>query len=256
MDDLKTTLTNIADAIRYKLSTDDLIAPVDFALNILSIPVEGGGYSDPTPIINGTVKTVSNTASFTRSAAFAYCYNLTTAHLSLCENVGGETFANCSKLKAVNLDKCKNIQYDAFYGCNKLSKISIPLCETIGISAFQNAGLQSIILPECTTIDAYAFYHCRSLTTAYLPNVTSIGSGAFEGCENLNEVTLGSSTMCELSDVNVFYGTQFYTEYDTGSGGIIYVPAELVDAYKADPVWNELLQDEEQQPNQILPIPT
>ena len=136
MADLKKVLVDIADAIRYKMSSDAEYAPVDFADQILEIPTSGGGYSDPTPIINGTVKTVSNSASFTRAGCLAYCSKLTTANLSSCENVGSSTFYYCNKLRAVHLENCKVINEYAFYSCSALSKIDIPLCERIEQEAF------------------------------------------------------------------------------------------------------------------------
>ena len=94
--------------------------------------------------------------------------------------------------------------------------------------------LQSIELPDTSTIEDYAFYGCSSLTTVVLQSITSIGKYTFQGCSNLESVTLPSSTVCTLPYFsNTFMSTKIY--YCTG---YIYVPAELVDTYKAANNWS------------------
>ena len=78
-----------------------------------------------------------------------------------------------------------------------------------------------------------AFQNCASLTTVNLPNVTSIGDNAFDSCGSLTSITLSSSTVCSLNNVNAFSDTPI----ESGTG-YIYVPAELVDTYKAATNWS------------------
>ena len=192
MPDVKTVLSDIASAIKYMMGEQapETIAPIDFADQILDIPVEHGGYSDPTPIINGTVKTVSNSASFTRAGCLAYCDKLTTANLSNCITVGSSTFASCYKLRAVHLENCKTIYENAFLSCSKLSRILLPVCEVIGSRAFSQAGLSTIVLPMATSIYNNAFEGNSQLETVELPVASYLYPSAFCGCNNLKNVSM------------------------------------------------------------------
>ena len=84
-----------------------------------------------------------------------------------------------------------------------------------------------------TNIGSYAFHNCTLLTTVNLSNVTSIESRAFYNCSSLTSFTLSGSTVCELINSNAFDSTPI----ESGSG-YIYVPAELVDTYKAANNWS------------------
>lgn len=86
------------------------------------------------------------------------------------------------------------------------------------------------MLDGATSIGNYAFYYCSSLTSIEIPNgVTSIGAEAFGYCSNLTSVTVEAATPPTLGS-DVFSGTH--------SSLVIYVPAELVDAYKAASGWS------------------
>lgn len=123
--------------------------------------------------------------------------------------------------------------------------------------AYNYTALTSIYLPAATTIGNYAFYGCTGLTgTVNLPAATTIGQYAFSGCSNiecvdlsgsakptintyafqncakLNALIIRSDTAASLSGTNALTGTLIAR----GLGGI-YVPDDLVDAYKAATNW-------------------
>ena len=182
MADLKTVLTDIASAIKYKLTDDTPIAPVDFADQILAIPIEGGGYSDPTPIINGTVKTVSNSASFIRAYAFYGCSKLTTANFPNCITIRDGVFDSCYTLRATHFENCEHIGNQAFRNCSALSNISFPACTYVGDEAFEYCKLSEATFPSCEYIGNTAFRECRALSNISFPICTHIGNEAFIGC--------------------------------------------------------------------------
>ncbi len=83
-----------------------------------------------------------------------------------------------------------------------------------------------------TTVGEYAFYSATSLTKAELAAVTSIGAYAFTGCTALNMLILRNAEMVTL-------GTSALASSAIASGtGYVYVPAALVDTYKADSAWS------------------
>lgn len=194
MADLKTVLTDIASAIKYKLEDDTPIAPVDFAEQILAIPVEGGGYSDPTPIINGTVKTVSNSASFIRAYAFYGCSKLTTANFPECITIRDGVFDSCYTLRATHFEKCEYIGNQAFRNCSALSSISFPACTYIGDEAFEECKIPEAAFPNCEYIGSRAFAFNYILSSIELPAVKIISSGAFMDCSVLSSINLPECT--------------------------------------------------------------
>ena len=104
---------------------------------------------------------------------------------------------------------------------------------TVGAYAFQNCnGLTSVSFPNVTSIGDYAFNAAHKLAKADLPRVTSIGQHSFSAANALEALILrNAEKVCSLGSDAVSY-----TKISSGSG-YIYVPAALVDSYKAAANW-------------------
>ena len=104
---------------------------------------------------------------------------------------------------------------------------------TVGAYAFQNcSGLTSVSFPNATSIGNYAFNAAHNLAKAELPKVTSIGQHSFSAANALEALILrNTEKVCSLGSDAVSY-----TKISSGSG-YIYVPAALVDSYKAAANW-------------------
>ena len=104
---------------------------------------------------------------------------------------------------------------------------------TVGAYAFQNcSGLTSVSFPNVTSIGDYAFNAAHKLAKADLPKVTSIGQHGFSAANALEALILrNAEKVCSLGSDAVSY-----TKISSGSG-YIYVPAALVDSYKAAGNW-------------------
>ena len=222
-------------------------------------------------------------------SAFEECTALTSVRLPNAEIIGVKTFKGCTKLSSLVLPKVYEIRDNAFDGCTKLESIDLPSAKTINQYAFIESGLKSISLPAANKIKADAFRKAYSLTSVDLPNVTAIGSNAFDTCVNLQEVsvpmleTLGAygfagctslksldlhkvtsipnhafrkatnlgtlylrnNAVVTLADVGAFYGIRTIN---------VYVPANLIESYKADENWKLLLNDDDRLVS-FLPIP-
>ena len=120
----------------------------------------------------------------------------------------------------------------AFYKCSSLTGISLPSVESIGVCAFLSCTkLTSVSVPAIKTIYRSAFSSCTALTSIDLHGVTSIAAMAFYCCTNLTTVILrNASQVCALGDINVF---------DSTALAQVFVPAAMVDAYKADSRWSK-----------------
>ena len=104
---------------------------------------------------------------------------------------------------------------------------------TVGAYAFQNcSGLTSVSFPNVTSIGDYAFNAAHKLAKADLPKVTSIGQHGFSAANALEALILrNTEKVCSLGSDAVSY-----TKISSGSG-YIYVPAAIVDSYKAAANW-------------------
>ena len=106
---------------------------------------------------------------------------------------------------------------------------------SIGNSAFFFCSeLITANFPAVTDISANAFNGCTALTTVDLSAAPSIGGSAFYNCSNLKSLILRSAAMATLSNASAFSGTPIKSP----GTGYIYVPAALVDSYKAADNWS------------------
>lgn len=191
----------------------------------VDVNVSGGGGGDHDAedgIIQRTISTIYNsTASFIGERAFNPCAFLEEA-----------TFLNASTVNAM-----------AFMTCTSLQKAILPNVTGVGSSAFNGCyKLASIDLPKASFINVNAFANCVSLSMASLNKLVSlrlfIGSNAFYNCSKLMSVYVLGSVLASLNNNGVFTNTPMANSTYTGSFGSIYVPASLVDSYKAATNWS------------------
>ena len=219
----------------------------------------GSGSSsseDEKAILEGTIVNYTNsTITKLRTCAFMYCTTIKTIDLPACETIGQSAFVGCTLLSKASFNTCTSIASSAFQGCVKLATVSFPMCKSVywagfsgctsltnvdlpqctylGGRAFQNCTkLATINLPLCKYIYSSTFQYCSSLATISLPNISTIGSTAFGNCTKLSTIYLLGSTVCTLSGSNAFTSTGIGS-----TKGSIFVPASLVDAYKAATNW-------------------
>ena len=187
----------------------------DYSSKFVSVPVSGPALSFSNGLLSGTTKAIAS--DFTSYLSVSKS-DITGVLLPECRYIGNQTFQSCSSLTQVSLPKCEYIDKFAFHNCMSFYQINLPECRYIGDNAFRNCEIDDASLPKCE----------------YL------GNGAFHNCW-MKSITIGYSSVCNIN-VDTFNGT------DIAKGtGSIYVPASLVEAYKADPNWS-------QYSSQIFPI--
>lgn len=105
--------------------------------------------------------------------------------------------------------------------------------EIIGINAFFRCNaLAEVYAPYAHTLSASCFREC-AFERIDLPRTTSIGGQCFSGCSALKTVILRADTLCALGAMTVFSSTPIFS-----GTGYIYVPAALVEEYKAATNWS------------------
>ena len=186
-------------------------------------------------LVDRTITSASSDVLIVGNNAFYSCTNLTSISLPSATSIGNYAFYTCTNLTSVSLPLVTSIDYNAFNGCTGLTSISLPLVTDITSQTFRNCtNLTSISLPSATSIGSQAFQNCSSLTSISLPSATSISTNVFNGCIGLTSLVLGNeSRVVTLSNTNAFVNTPI-----ASGTGYIYVPAALVDAYKAANNWS------------------
>ena len=126
-----------------------------------------------------------------------------------------------------------------------------------GVEAVYDAGKRSLndliqrtateFTVDCETIGHSAFRGCNNLTKVDFPAATVIQVQVFAYCFSLTAIILRSQTLCRLTNVNAVQncyhldGTVDSTYNPNGETDCyIYVPAALVDSYKAATNWSTI----------------
>ncbi|MBR2522756.1 MAG: leucine-rich repeat protein [Coriobacteriales bacterium] len=191
--------------------------------------------------------TIPNSVVKIQSGAFGSCSNLTEVNFPTTGYCMLEDYAfqNCTALESLDLGHVSELEesYDygsQFSGCSALRSVTIGnQIEMIPGGCFQNcSSLVEISIPNSvTSIGRGAFSGCSAVNSLTIPaSVESIGYEAFYGCNGLVTLVFEGDSVKSLTSI-------WYTDYSYGfTEGIshIYVPDNLVDAYKADEKWAQM----------------
>lgn len=209
------TLTAIADAIRAKDGSTAQIAPGDMPDKIAAI--ETGGEDALLRMISGTLTTFSSDAvTEVSQCGFAYQTKLTSVSLPNAIGISSEGFLGCRALTSINFPSLKQIGYRAFRYC--------PFTEFITTESF-NSRLDTSTFENCDNLQKVDFYH-----------INSVGISNYAlAAKNLVTAIFRQTDYVPTAGNAIFGGNT--TKMNNGEG-YIYVPASMVDAYKAAKNWS------------------
>ncbi len=110
-----------------------------------------------------------------------------------------------------------------------ITELSCNLTTSIRKYAFREcAALANVNFPSVTSVELGAFWSCAALQKADFAACVAFSNNAFYGCSALETVILRcTDQLCSIS------GTPFANSAIASGTGYIYVPAALVDTYKA-----------------------
>lgn len=133
-------------------------------------------------------------------------------------------------LISVALPEANDIGSYAFNACGEMETFRAPKVETLGSYAFASCKkLTELLFPLLKTVPTYCFQHCNALKKLDIGLAQSVGTYAFSNCTSLETIivrrTAGVATLSSSS----FNSAEF--------DGYIYVPAALMDSYKAANYW-------------------
>ena len=249
----------------------------EYSSKFVSVPVSGPALSFSNGLLSGTTKAIASdftsylsvSKSDITGVSLPECkylmestfegMSLNSVYLPECEVLGGYTFKSVP-ISSIDLPKCKRMIQRDFDLCQDLQNINLPQCDYLGPRTFGTCvNLKSIDLPLCTTVGANAFDYCFTMSIISLPMCKYVGPNAFLSTFALSSVNL---PVCSRIDSNAFGDAielqTLVLGYDsvvtipaigifTGNIPSIFVPASLVEAYKADTNWSKYS-------SQIFPI--
>ena len=212
-DNLKDFLTDVADAIRAKKGTTDLINPQNFGDEIRSIEDGGGDNRLADAIVKRTItEYINNEITEISAYAFYNCNKLTKCRADNVTSVGNSCFNNCKLLTSLSLPKLKKVSVMMIFGCPSLLEIELPSAIYLDAQGLRGTpNIRKISLPICTEISALAMSNNKNLTT----------------------LILGTNSVCSLDNVSALSNTPI-----NAGTGFIYVPDDLVESYKDATNWS------------------
>ena len=210
----ETSLQGIANSIRGKNGTETTYKPSEMAAAIDAIETGGNSNDDATRLVIGTITEYSNdNITEIRDYAFYDCSQLTTIDIPNVTNIGDQVFAFCASLTSVNFDSVTVIGQRAFSDCTGLQEIYLPSLQYNGVSM--------------------AFYNCPNLIRAELGELSALKMYDFYGCSSIETIILRKTdAICTLHAKTFYNGDAV-----TNGTGYIYVPAALLEEYKAATNW-------------------
>lgn len=127
-----------------------------------------------------------------------------------------------------------SVRYGAFADCKEITKLSLPNCTSVrGNYAFYNmTNVKEILLPSVASgVFGATFNNCSNVEIIDFRNLGGVlfDSNCFRFCYALKTLIFGGTAINTIANNNVLGGTP--------SSMSIYVPDDLVDAYKANSTW-------------------
>ena len=102
-----------------------------------------------------------------------------------------------------------------------------------GVRSVLTNTLASYTNTADTTVKGHTFRYSTSLQYVDFHSVTRLPTYIFNGCTGLNTLIIRTKTMCILDAVNCLSNSAI----ESGTG-YIYVPAALIETYKAGKNWS------------------
>lgn len=227
-------LTAIADSIRAKTGSSAGMEVSAMPANVESII----GSDTLKSIIDRSATDITLPEGLTTIGSYAFNGCTKLAAINLPESVtaiGIYAFYGCADLATINLpESVTTISSYTFYGCSKLALTALPdSLQTLGTYAFLGCtSLKTLKVPSgVSTLNSQAFSGCTALETVDSVGATAINAYCFRNCA-LSALILRADTLCTLANVNAFSGSGI-----ASGTGYIYVPAALVEEYKAATNW-------------------
>lgn len=247
-----TDLTMLADAIRAKNgSSAQLKFPGDYVSAVEAIETGGGVdanlFVSAGPFNGDYTFDAAKVGLVFRGASGEY----TLTFPKVTAFIGSQNFAS-NGIQSLRLPNYTDtLPSELFYKSASIRTLFAP--KSSGGTISNSTGLVCAVVGNISS-GASTCNNCPNLTVVDSNKCSSMNRTFYTNCSSLETLIIRASSVQSISYLNAFNSTQFAS---SGTGGTLYVPQALVEAYKSATNWSTLLAytDENGDPkNRILPI--
>ena len=217
--------TDIADAIRGKNGSSGTYTPTQMATAISALP------SAPVLI----TKSITDNGTYNASSDSADGYSQVVVNVS--GGGGGDTVPASlldGTITSVTIpNSITSLRPYCFHNCSSLETVIAPTVRSLYNYAFNNCGsLKNVTLSSnLGVVGQYAFCNCTSLESIDLgSDLETLNNYAFSGCTSLMNITIRKNSKVVTTSGNTFRNVPANCN--------IYVPADMVNAYKQSSYWS------------------
>ncbi len=169
---------------------------------------------------------------------FRMNYKLTKVSVPKAETVGYAAFELCNKLPALSLPKVKSLPKYALLNCTVCTSFDLPMLEEVGEQAFENCNaVERLDLPRARKLAAKAFNRMQKLKWLRIGGTANENmlkyASIFDTSPALEAIIFDGVTSVPECLVTTFNGSAVAAETC-----YIYVPANMVAAFKAADYWS------------------
>lgn len=213
-------------------ATGAAAAPVVQPLEV----TENGTYTAPQGVDGYSPVTVNVAGGGEENKLEAFLENTMTTLDSPVSKILGYSCRARTALTKVNLPNATSIATYAFYGCTGITSFNAPKVTSLGTYAFyQCSKITEINFPLATSVPSTCFYQCTALARADFGAAKSIAGNGFAYCSKLKTLILRYTAAMVTLNSSSFAGASF--------SGYVYVPAALIETYRADSTWSDAVAD-------------
>lgn len=179
-----------------------------------------------------SLSSIDNLTNLTNISSYSFsgCTSLTSINLPNLKTISVESFKDCSNLTYVNLPNLETIEGANAFSRTAIREFNAPKLEKLASNSFSSCTSEELIVRGVKTFGNEVFYQCKNLRKLVLTDTTNIGYRPFSYCgDALEELYLPVPQVVVVNNTG--------TLGDTLKNLTVYVPENLVDAYKADQIW-------------------
>lgn len=212
---------------------NNTVALQEILAKVNALPEAGGGSDVDGAIVDGTISGEYKNDQIEKIAygRFYSAKNLTGVSFPNVTTMAGYGFRGCTNLKSIDMPNLTTISGYDFYQVGA-TEIYLPKLNNVVAYSFGSTSAKKIILPSLKTATAYGF-RSSQVETMDFTALTSIPANGLYECTKLTHLILRADAVCKLGNISGLGGTPI-----ASGTGYIYVPASLVDSYKAATNWS------------------
>lgn len=133
-----------------------------------------------------------------------------------------------------------NFKFGSGFKANSLRLLNATGGSMYGCQYFLSGSpVHFVVLPKITDVSVDMFKNITALEGADFNPLTYVRQTAFTGCTSFGTLVLRkTSGVITLANINAFNSTKFA---DGNSGGVLYVPNDLIASYQSASNWSTIL---------------